>query len=268
MQENFPVASRLIKPELRQHIRAFYAFVRTADDVADAADLDPATKLARLDALERALLADPMEDGGPAVARALRRSLSETGLGAEHARHMLQAFRKDAATPRTRSWSDLLTYCRYSAAPVGRYLLALHGEGQAAIPAADALCAALQILNHLQDCGPDYRRLDRVYLPADWLRQAGAGAEMLGAPRAAPPLRAVMDRTLEGVARLIATARPLPGLIADRGLRREAAVILAIARALARRLARRDPLQSRVRLSKAALAWYAGLALLRVEIGR
>jgi len=266
--ENFPVASRLIRADLRPHVLAFYAFVRTADDIADAPDLDSATKLARLAVLDRALGGDPAASTLAPVAVALRQSLAETGIGAEHAAHMLQAFRRDASLAPTRSWSDLLTYCRYSAAPAGRYLLALHGEGRDALPASDALCAALQILNHLQDCGADYQRLGRIYLPADWLRQAGLGTEALAGSRTDPRLRTVLDRTLQGVAKLLATARPLPGLIRDPGLRREAAVILAIARALARKLARRDPLQGRVRLSKPEIAWHAGLALLRARSAR
>jgi squalene synthase HpnC len=265
--ENFPVASRLIRPSLRPHVLAFYAFVRTADDIADAPDLDPATKLARLGALERGLTGDGSGDDPP-VAAVLRQSLAATGLGPEHALHMLQAFRRDASQATTRSWSDLLAYCRYSAAPAGRYLLALHGEGREALAASDALCAALQILNHLQDCGADYRRLGRVYLPSDWLRQAGASVDMLAAPRTAAPLRAVLDRTLQGVAKLLATAEPLPRLIGDRGLRREAAIIYAIAKALARKLARRDPLRSRVRLTRLDVAWRAGLAYLRAGISR
>lgn len=270
--ENFPVASRLIRPAQRPHVLAFYAFVRTADDIADAPDLDPATKRARLDALERALTSDGSggdgSGGDPPVAAALRQSLAATGVGPEHALHMLQAFRRDASQATTRSWSDLLAYCRYSAAPAGRYLLALHGEGREAHTASDALCAALQILNHLQDCGADYRRLGRVYLPSDWLRQAGAAADMLAAPRTAAPLRVVLDRTLQGVAKLLATAAPLPRLIRDSGLRREAVIILAIAKALARKLARRDPLRSQVRLSRLELAWHGGLACLRVGITR
>ena len=84
---------------------------------------------------------------------------------AQHCHDVLRAFRLDATKLRYRDWDDLMEYCRYSAAPVGRQLLDLHGESRDTWPASDALCAALQVLNHLQDCADDYRGLDRVYLP-------------------------------------------------------------------------------------------------------
>ena len=74
------------------------------------------------------------------------------------------------------NWNELLDYCRYSAMPVGRFVLDVHGESRDTWPANDALCAALQIINHLQDCAKDYRQLDRVYLPMDLLERAGAVA--------------------------------------------------------------------------------------------
>src|SRR5438132_14141888 len=99
-------------------------------------------------------------DGAPAAAL-MRRSLNQTGVSAQHCHDVLRAFRLDATKLRYRNWDELMEYCRYSAAPVGRQLLDLHGESLAAWPASDALCAALQVLNHLQDCAADYRDLDR-----------------------------------------------------------------------------------------------------------
>ena len=85
--------------------------------------------------------------------------------GAEHAAALLVAFRLDASKTRYADWDELMGYCRYSAAPVGRFLLDLFGEDRALWPRSDALCAALQVLNHVQDCGRDSRALDRLYLP-------------------------------------------------------------------------------------------------------
>ena len=90
-------------------------------------------------------------------------------LDPQHARDLLTAFRMDVIKRRYRDWDDLMNYCRYSAMPVGRFVLDVHGEPRSTWPANDALCAALQIINHLQDCGKDYRDLDRVYLPLDLL---------------------------------------------------------------------------------------------------
>ena len=78
-----------------------------------------------------------------------------------HALQPLTAFKRDATQLRYVDWEDLLDYCRYSAMPVGRFVLDVHGERRDTWPANDALCAALQIINHLQDCGEDYRNLDR-----------------------------------------------------------------------------------------------------------
>ncbi len=250
--ENFPVASFLIAPAHRPTVLAFYRFAREADDVADDPVLDGEAKTARLETFEQALqgAAD-----GPETAQALRAVLLERGLSLDHPRHLLQAFLADARGRPCRSWSDLIAYCRFSAAPVGRFLLDLHGEDRAAWPASDALCTSLQILNHLQDAKQDWADLRRLYVPRDWLVQAGLSESDLLGPRLAPPLRGVYDRVLDRVDELNLQARPLVRAIADRRLRMEAAGIHAIALHLAKRLRRRDPLAARVaptRLGKAA----------------
>ncbi len=81
--------------------------------------------------------------------------------------------------------------------PVGRFVLDVHGESRSTWPASDAICAALQINNHLQDCANDYRDLNRVYVPLDALFAAGSNVEALGAPKASPELR----RCLTGLAK-------------------------------------------------------------------
>ena len=101
----------------------------------------------------------------------------------------IKAFRLDAHKNRYANWSELMDYCALSAAPVGRFVLDVHGEDPAIWPASDALCSALQIINHLQDCAEDYKRLNRVYLPLDTLGGHGATVEMLDRPKAPPPLR-------------------------------------------------------------------------------
>lgn len=242
--ENFPVGSRLLPAPLRPHVAAFYAFARAADDVADDPALTAEQKLARLDGMAAAL-AGTGGTGFPAAAR-MRQSLRETGLDDRHCRALLAAFRHDATVNRTASWAALLDYCRLSAAPVGRHLLALHGESPALWPPADALCAALQILNHLQDVGDDHRRLDRVYLPADWLSDEGCGHAELGRPAANPALRRVLDRTLDGADDLLEAARPLPGRLRSRRLAAETETILELARRLTRRLRAGDPLAHRI----------------------
>lgn len=245
--ENFPVGSFLIRRDLRIHVHAFYRFARNADDIADNPDLAAAEKVRRLDRME-AVLDGTAGSDSPAAAN-MRDSLLVTGTTFQHCRDILRAFRLDATKLRYDDWADLMEYCRYSASPVGRQLLDLHGEDRATWPPSDALCSALQVLNHLQDCAEDYRALDRVYLPRADLAACGARIEELDARQASAGMRCVLDRLLDGTEALIVKARALPSLVKAPGLRRECAVIVNLAERLARRLRRGDPLARRVKLT-------------------
>jgi len=123
--ENFPVASRLIRPELRPAILAFYRFVRAADDVADHADAAPKEKLEQLARMEAGLRG---QAGVSPEADSLRTILQARGLSDRHALDLLEAFRRDVIKLRYADWPELMDYCRYSAAPVGRFVLDAHGE--------------------------------------------------------------------------------------------------------------------------------------------
>ena len=260
--ENFPVGSWLIRRDLRVHVHAFSRFARNADDIADSPVLSPEDKIRRLNRMAEILegVPGPVDAESPAAV-AMRTSLAETGVTAQHCHDVLHAFRQDAVKPRYRDWDDLMDYCRYSAAPVGRQLLDLHGEGHDTWPSSDALCSALQVLNHLQDCADDYQNLDRVYLPLDDLKAAGTQAAVLAAPAISPGLRRVLDRLLDETEALIAAARDLPPRVRAAGLRRESAAIVALAGRLARRLRRGDPLATRVKLTKGdfAAAFLSGI---------
>ncbi|MEQ9330103.1 squalene/phytoene synthase family protein [Thalassobaculum sp.] len=267
--ENFPVGSLLIDARLRPTVRAFYAVARAADDVADDPGLAPQDKLLRLGAFRQALEG---RTDAPAVAARARRALTAAGVPVAHALRLLDAFERDAVTGRCDGWDDLMGYCAASAAPVGRFLLDLHGEDAACVPASDALCAALQVINHLQDCRDDYRSLDRVYLPADWLAAEAATVDQLAADAAGPGLRRVLDRCLDRVDGLLAAARSLPLALRSTRLALEAAAILRLAEVLSAALKTRDPLAGPVRLSRPAMLWHGGaaaaLCLLRRLAGR
>lgn len=245
--ENFPVGSRLIAPHLRPHVMRYYDFARGTDDIADNPDLSAEEKIRRLDLCDAGLQPDA---AGPEMATRLRDSLAETGVDVSCASDLLIAFRWDATRLRYDTWEALLEYCRYSASPVGRYLLQLHGEDPSTAAPGDALCAALQVLNHLQDLGDDRRELDRVYLPADWMEEAGIDLAHLDAPVASAGLRAVIDRCLDKTDDLLDRSAPLAGVIRDRRLGAEVAVIHRLARCLAARLRREDPIAGRVKHSK------------------
>ena len=259
--ENFPVASVLIAPLHRGPILAFYDFVRAADDIADHSKLTPSEKLALLDRLEAALLSEGKDE---AVARRLRETLEERGLSPQHARDLVTAFRRDVTQLRYKDWDDLIDYCRYSAMPVGRYVLDVHGEDPAATWSAnDALCAALQIINHLQDCGKDYRNLDRVYLPQDALAAFGARVEMLAEPKAPPPLRAALKALVERTGELLDEARPFAGRIKDMRLAMEVGAIQNLAEMLTSRLLVADPLCETVHAGKAQFLAAGALGALK-----
>ena len=245
-QENFPVGSMLIRPDLRRHVHAYYDFARNADDIGDSPVLSAADKLARLDVMEAVLMG--RREGGSPSALAVRASLAETGVDAVHSRDLLHAFRQDAEKRRYASWVELFTYCRYSAMPVGRHVLALHGETADTVSPSDSLCAVLQVLNHLQDMAKDLSELDRCYLPADWLAQAGSTVADVGKPAETAGLHDVKLRLLNECDRLNQEARALPRRVRDRRLRLETAVIVNLSHRLARRLRRGDPLATRVKL--------------------
>ena len=244
--ENFPVASFLIHPRHRALILAFYNFVRTADDIADHATLPAADKLAYLDLLEAELTGS---GDSQKEAVALRTALAERGMPPRHALDLLTAFRMDVTKLRYESWDDLIHYCRYSAMPVGRFVLDVHGESTSTWAANDALCAALQINNHLQDCGKDFRDLNRVYLPRDALEAAGATVEMLGAKTSSHELLQCLHTLAVRNQRLLQESKSFSAEVRDFRLGLEISVIYAFADKIVHLLQTRDPLSERVHLS-------------------
>ncbi len=262
--ENFPVGSWLIAPDLRPTVHAYYRFARLADDIADSPDLSAEEKLTRLGAMERALLesdARAESPDGTSAAITLRDQMNARELPLTLASNLLAAFKRDAVNDRYRTWADLMEYCRLSACPVGRFLLALHGEREA-WEASDALCSALQVVNHVQDAKDDYRILNRVYVPSDWLEKDGAKIEDLSGNAASPGLRRTLDRMTGYTAELIARAAVLPNRLESRRLAAESAVCIKLAKHLNTALQSRDPVAHRVNLSP--LNWVsAGLSGLR-----
>jgi len=249
--ENFPVASVLIAPRHRAPVMAFYRFVRAADDVSDNPAAPAEQKLALLEQMRASLVgeSDAVREGV-----ALRAILAERGLSPVHALDLLEAFRRDCTKLRYDSWDDLIDYCRYSAMPVGRFVLDVHGESPALWPANDALCAALQVINHLQDCGKDYRDLNRVYIPEPMLAAAGLDVAALGAPQASPALKGVIADLARRNGALLDAARPFARAIGDARLALEVDLIHTLAQDLNRLLLARDPLSQGVHHSKADVA--------------
>jgi squalene synthase HpnC len=256
--ENFPVASFVLHPRHRAPVMAFYRFARLADDVADNPDAAPEAKLALLGQMEAGLKG---HDGVSPEAEGLRHALAANELTKQHGLDLLEAFRRDVTKTRYASWDELMDYCRYSAMPVGRFVLDVHGEARSAWPANDALCAALQVINHLQDCGKDFREIDRVYVPRDALDAAEVPIEALGADMASPALRKVVSDLARRTWDLLELSRPFAAQIVDARLALEVRMIQSLAENLTRRLIHRDPLSERTHHNKFETMGVAALAL-------
>ncbi len=256
--ENFPVASWLLKRDYRAPILSFYRFARAADDIADHPSALPEDKLARLANMRAGLTGQ-----GAPEAMALAEAARVRGLDLVHAQELLDAFVQDVTVHRYADWEGLIGYCRLSAMPVGRFVLDVHGEDRAIWPLSDALCAALQVINHLQDCGKDYRAIDRVYLPTGRLEAAGIGVEALAEPSASPELRGVIVGLAEQTMLLLQRSAPFAAHVRDRRLSAEVAVIQRLAEDLTGLLLTRDPLSEKVHHSKPRAASLALGAMLR-----
>ncbi len=262
--ENFPVGSILIRSDLRKHVHAYYIFARAADDISDNPLLEPKEKIARLTHLGAALLDESVNDVPSAVP--LRESLKATGVSPQHSLDLLTAFKQDAVKLRYANWNELMDYCRYSASPVGRHVLALHGIGKEAWPSNDALCSALQVINHIQDCADDYRELDRVYIPLDIMLAEGCSPDDLSRERSEPGLRATLNHMLDKLDPMLATARDLPRNVPDSRLKMETSIICVLAERLVRLLRKRDPLCDNVKLGKTAKASAALTGIFRAYV--
>ncbi|HVX98607.1 MAG TPA: squalene synthase HpnC [Pseudorhodoplanes sp.] len=258
--ENFPVASLLFAPQHRAPIVCFYEFVRTADDIADHPTLGEADKLHALDRLEKSLVGRSDAD---AEGVSLRHVLAERGLPTRHAQDLLTAFRMDVTKRRYRDWDDLVNYCKYSAMPVGRYVLDVHGESRETWKASDAICAVLQIINHIQDCQKDYRSLDRVYIPQDALDAAGTSVAALDESRASPQLRECLRGLAARTELYLREGDPLPDLIRNTRASLWVSVVQELAQRLVTVLQHRDPLSESVHFGKAAFAGIGMIGLVK-----
>ena len=263
---DFSLMPELFPPALQPHVRSFGRFVRFADSITDSAFLSLQEKRARLTALEGALAGSVdalWSTEARAVTASLRASLNQSGISPEHARHILQAFQRDAEGYVNATWPDLLVYCQFAAAPIGRYMLELSGEDLTSSGrSADALCAGLRVLKQLRDTEDPTVRFNRLCIPRRFLDDALITPAHLRAPSAKGQTRAVLDRVLDGVDQLLVQAAPLPSLIHRRGLAMHTAIVLCRARKLAARFRRLDPLRERVGLTpwqRTLCRWYGTL---------
>ena len=208
--ENFPVASRLVPKRLRPAVVAIYRFARAADDLADEGDAAPAERLAALGAFDDALRAiargeTPHAPPFPELAAAVRRH--DLPLPLMH--DLVSAFRQDVTTTRYPRYADLFDYCRRSANPVGRLLLALYQrESEDNLAASDAICTGLQLTNFWQDIAGDFAR-GRIYLPLEDLQRFGVVEAQVGEGRIDDRWRALLAFETARARTLLHAGRPL-----------------------------------------------------------
>lgn len=207
--ENFPVVLRALPRQVRAELHAVYAYARLVDEIGDSAPGDRIAQLHDVDeALTHTWAGRPTTD--PVLA-GLAATVVPHGLSVEPFRDLVRANLADQTTSRYESFDDLLGYCRLSAVPVGRIVLAVFDQDRPE-PAwlSDSVCTALQLLEHWQDVGED-RRAGRVYLPQEDLRRHGVAETELDAPTASAALRSLMRFEIERAAELLAEGAPIVG---------------------------------------------------------
>lgn len=266
--ESFPVLW-LLPPGQRTTVAAYYRFARLADHIADHGDLESGDKIALLHKMRNTLRAPHGSQGNSpceTITSALRNRMQERGIPLSAADDLLSAFLIDAASPAClRTWDDLMESCRLSAMPVGRFLLALNRETNPETEkSSDALCTALQILNHLQGLKEDWHSLNRCYLPLDGLEQAGGSLDDLAASDTSPALHAVIGQTCDHCASLLQRAAALPTLIRSRLLAAQSAATLSMAHALLRQIRQHDLLHSAPKPSRLDWVRAGGASLWRL----
>ncbi len=258
--ENFPVASFLIKKELRPLIQDYYNLARFADDIADNPLLLPQEKLSQLSELEDVFLGlkEPKDKKGQA-ARILHDDFVKEKLDFSLVTDLFCAFRRDSENALCQTWAQLIDYCRYSAVPVGRFMLAVHDENPATYLPAATLCTVLQIVNHLQDIKYDYTSLKRIYLPKDLMLEFKIEPQELGLNKETAELRALIVFICEQLQALLLESSLLVKILNSFRLKAEICVIISLTNIMIKKILKGDVLEKDIKLS----AWDKLLGLLR-----
>ena len=240
--EQFPV-KQLVPASLRPLVDAYYQAAREADDIADNPCLQQDEKLRRLAAVREAFLQPSAADDRPEIRRLGKLFVAEN-LDASLFLDLLTAFERDAAGRPVRIWEELMDYCRYSAAPVGRFILAVHDEAPSAILPAEQLCIVLQLINHLGDIKQDLSRLGRCYIPQDMMQKYGVRPSDFGLNYTSSAVRELLDEMLSRTGAMLKEAALLPALIRNFRLRFNICVILSLTNSMLQKYKRADFLQN------------------------
>ncbi len=256
-QENFPVISFFFEKKLKRIISDYYQFARYADDVADDDKLSAKEKLKQLDELEKVFFGTQKTSKKLPFAVKLREEFLKENLSTSLASDLLKAFRQDAEGKEYKTWAQLTDYCKYSAAPVGRFMLAIHDENPSTYLPSNSLCAALQIVNHLQDIKYDAKLLKRVYIPLDLQKEFNISPADFLKNKETPELKRLISHILEKVTGLLKDAEILPQIVDSLRLRVYLYMTLFLTRRLMNKIRKGDVLAKEIKLS--GLDWVISL---------
>ena len=215
--ENFPVASVLLPARLRRPVALIYRFAREADDFADEGEDPPEIRLRNIGRFSAQL--DLLEQGRPpgiAWFTELGQIIDEHRLSLTLFRDLLSAFAQDVTVNRYPHHAAVMDYCRRSANPVGRLLLALfRRDSEENLALSDHVCSSLQIINFLQDVAIDWKK-DRVYLPLDEMQAAGITEQDIATGESGPRWQAFMLDQCDRALRMMQAGAPLGRILGGR----------------------------------------------------
>lgn len=245
--EQFPV-NFLVPRHLRPHLKAYYVAARLADNIADDPQLAQNEKQNRLSKIKQAFCKPLSGNDFPEIRRLGKIFMTEN-LDASLFVDLLTAFERDAAGQTIRVWEELIGYCRYSAAPVGRFVLALYHESISAFLPAEQLCIILQLINHLGDIKADLSGLGRCYLPEDMMQKYGVRSSDLGLSLTTPAVKALLSEIIARIEGMLRDAACLSGQVQNFRLRLNVGVILSLTNSMLKKYKKSDLLQRPPRLS-------------------
>ena len=249
--ENFPVASFLMTKKIRSIVRVFYFFARMADDIADHQKLSSNQKKKILFFFDNAISKSKKTNNK--ILDKMIAKFKELPSGKKYSRNLLKAFMMDASNKKYKNWNDLLYYCKFSANPVGRFVIDAVNERkniEKIYEASDSLCTALQIINHIQDCKKDFKELNRVYIPESFFKKYSVDKKILRKSKSIENFERLKIEIVDNV--LVSLRKTKLGLreIQSWRLRKETLIILNIAKRLCNLLKINDPLEKQIKLSR------------------
>ncbi len=250
-QENFPVGMMMFQQKLRNIVGNYYQFARYADDIADNPNISSEQKINKLRELEDIFTKNKKYHGQKLkFVKELKQKFDEFQLSDNLATDLLIAFRQDALGFEYKTWDQLVNYCKYSAAPVGKFMLAIHQENKATYLPATSLCVALQIVNHVQDLKYDYMLLKRLYLPKDIMKKYHITSEDILKEKSNLNIKKAVEHLMNLTKGLIKEGNLLPPIIKSTSLRIEVCIILSLTNIMVKKLLKKDILAKEIKLSK------------------